>query len=247
MSAPLLRLHGYAVSNYFNIAHAALIECGARFELVERRASRDEAFLALSPMGKIPVLETPRGWLAETVAILEYLEDLHGPTGLYPADPFLRARARQLINVVQVYVEVPVRTLFPGVFMGGENGAEAVAAVRAALDRSTAALQRLAQPHPYLLGDAIGYADLFAFYCLDIAERISLFVYGRSLLAELGWGEWAAQMAWRDSSVKVLAAFDEAFAPYLAAKHAAYPFQPTRYRAAPPRPEADFATSYGKQ
>src|SRR3546814_6519009 len=50
----LLRLHGYAVSNYFNAAHAALLEKGARFEVVTTRSAKDEAFLAHSPMGKIP-------------------------------------------------------------------------------------------------------------------------------------------------------------------------------------------------
>src|SRR3546814_18343819 len=77
---PLLRLHGYAVSNYCNAAQAALLEKGARFEVVTTRAAKDEAFLAHSPMGKIPYLETPDGCLAETVAILEYLEDaIDGP------------------------------------------------------------------------------------------------------------------------------------------------------------------------
>ncbi|HIE1388025.1 TPA: glutathione S-transferase family protein [Pseudomonas aeruginosa] len=233
MNGPLLRLHGYAVSNYFNIAHAALIEVGARFEVVPQRASQDAAFLALSPMGKIPVLETEYGWLAETVAILEYLEDLLGPTGLYPADAFQRARARQIINVVQMYVEVPVRALFPGVFMGGENDAATLHASRLTLDRSSTALRRLVAPRPYLLGESLGYADLFAFYCLDIAERVSLFVYQRSLLAELGLERWAQQVAGCDSSQRVLAAFDEAFSSYLSAKKAAYPFQPTHYRTRP--------------
>ncbi|MCL6692363.1 glutathione S-transferase family protein [Pseudomonas sp. R3.Fl] len=233
MNGPLLRLHGYAVSNYFNIAHAALIEVGARFEVVPRRASQDESFLVLSPMGKIPVLETEHGWLAETVAILEYLEDLMGPTGLYPADAFLRARARQIINVVQMYVEVPVRALFPGVFMGGDNDISTLEASRFTLDRSTAALRRLVVPRPYLLGESLGYADLFAFYCLDIAERVCLFVYQRSILAELGLEQWAQQVAGRDSSQRVLTAFDEAFSAYLVAKNATYPFEPTHYRTRP--------------
>ncbi|QGZ31197.1 glutathione S-transferase family protein [Stutzerimonas stutzeri] len=233
MSAPL-RLHGYAVSNYFNIAHAALIEKGARFEVVTTRASQDEAFLAVSPMGKIPVLETPHGWLAETVAIIEYLEDSLDGSALHAADPFGRARERQLLNVVQMYVEVPVRSLFPGVFMGGENSQATVDAARVALDRAIGALRRLADPRPFLMGESLSYADLFAFYCLDIAERVSRFVYQRSILAEIGLEQWALHMAQRDSTRQVLANFDEVFAPYLAARNAAYQFQPTCYDAVSP-------------
>lgn len=216
-----LRLHGYAVSNYFNAAHGALIEKGAAFEIVPTRSAQDEAFLALSPMGKIPYLETPHGTLAETVAILEYIEDAVAGPALYPADPFERARARQLINVVQMYVEAPVRSLFAGVFMGGANDPATVAAVRTMLDRSTAALRRLAVPGPWLLG-GFGHADIFAFYSLDIAERVTRFVYDRPILAEAGLTEWHAAMLARPSTRTVLAAFAPAFATYLKDKNAAY-------------------------
>lgn len=218
-----LRLHGYAVSNYFNIARAALLEKGAEFEVITRRASQEPEFLELSPMGKIPFLETPRGYIAETVAILEFLEDaLPGPR-LRPEDAFERAKVRQTINVVQMYVEAPTRSLFPGVFMGGSNSEATVAAARPILARAMRALARLVAPGPFLLGTALTYADLFAFYCLDIAERLSRFVYGESLLAQVaGLSEWSAQMARRDSARVVLAAFGEAFSAYLAEKNAVY-------------------------
>ena len=73
--AETFRLHGHPVSNYFNTVFAALIEKDASFEIVQVGASQDEAFLARSPMGKIPYLETAQGCIAETVAIVEYLED----------------------------------------------------------------------------------------------------------------------------------------------------------------------------
>lgn len=218
-----LRLHGYAVSNYFNVAHAALIEKGASFELVATRASQSPEFLATSPMGKIPVLETPRGWITETIAILEYLEDAVAGRPLYPQDAFLRARARQIINVVQMYVEAPARSLYAGVFMGGTNSAATIDAVRLTLDRATEALRRLITPQPYLVGDCCSYADLFAFHCLDVVDRLTAFVYERSIVAEVpGLQEWAAHMAGRESSRIVLDSFERAFLPYLVEKSAAY-------------------------
>lgn len=217
-----LRLYGHPVSNYFNAAHAALIEKGAAFEIVNVSASQDEAFLGRSAMGKIPYLETARGCIAETIAILEYLEDEIPDSPLYPADNYARARARQIINVVQVYVEVPVRSIFPGVFFGGTNTVEAVASARQTLDRATDALKRLVDPAPWLLADDFGHADIFAFYCLDIAERVTRFVYDRSILAETGLTDWRANVAGRASSRTVLAGFAPAFEAYLTAKQAAY-------------------------
>jgi glutathione S-transferase len=221
-TAPL-RLLGYPVSNYVNIVHAALIEKGVPFELVPARASQSEAFLSLSPLGKIPVLDTPEGPIAETIAILEYLEDTYREPRLYPATPYERAKARQIVNLVQLYIEQQVRQLFPGVFFGGSNDPATVAAVRAMLERGVAGLRRLVRLDPFLLGANLGYADLFAYYCLDIAERVTRFTYGWSVIAEIdGLQSWSATVAERASSRVVMDAFLAIFPTYLEEKNAAY-------------------------
>ncbi len=218
-----LRLHGYAVSNYVNIVRAALIEKRLDFDFVDTRASQDAGFLAISPMGKIPVLETPHGWLAETVAILEYLDDAYPDAALRPADVADRARSRQIVNIIQMYVEAPARSLFPGVFADGVNPPATVAAVRATLDRATAALARLMQPSPFLFGAAPGTADLFAFYNFDVCDRVTRIVYGRSIVEEIGTlGDWWPLMRDRASSRIVLADFATCFAAYLVDHNAAY-------------------------
>ncbi|MCY1297214.1 Glutathione S-transferase [compost metagenome] len=186
------------------------------------RASQEPAFLAISPMGKIPVLVTPEGAVAETVAILGYLEDIAPNPALVAADAFGRARERQLINLVQLYVEMPVRALFPGVFLGGSNSEETCAQSLQILERAMGALRLLARPAPFLLGDRLSQADLYAFYCLDIAERVMGFVYGRSILRECGLELWARQMADRPSSAQVMAAFHRLLSEYLNDKKAAY-------------------------
>ena len=174
-------------------------------------------------MGKIPVLETPHGWLAETVAILEYLEETLPAPALHPLDPFLRARGRQIINVIQIYVEAQVRALFPGVFFGKTNREVVVAATRITLDRATQALTILMQPQPFLLGGTLSYADLFAFYCLDIADRVTRFVYDRSILVDIGsLAGWSQLMARRPSSLVVFADFYPSFISYLAGHHSLY-------------------------
>jgi glutathione S-transferase len=217
-----LRLHGYPVSNYVNTARAALIEKQLPYEMVIAGATQDDRFLGMNPMGKIPVLEDDDFFLGETVAILDYLDDRYPDPSLRPVDLFARGRGRQIVNVVQMYVEAPARSLFPGVFMGGRNSADTETAVRAMLDRSTAALKRMLAPSPFLLGDTLSQADLFAFYNLDIADRLTRFVYDRSIVEEIGIAPWHAMMMARGSSRAVLADFETYFARYLADKGAAY-------------------------
>lgn len=217
-----LRLHGYPVSNYFNVARAALLEKGLPHEIVIARAGQDEAFLTKNPMGKIPVLESPDGWIGETVAILEYVEDRFPDVPLRPAALGPRAQGRQIINIVQMYVEATSRTLFPGVFGGAENAPQAVAAARIMLDRSTAALRRLMAPDPFLFGRTPSTPDLFAFYNLDIADRVTRFVYGRSIHEEIGVVDWHERMLGRTSSHIVLADFKRYFAKYLIDHGASY-------------------------
>jgi len=217
-----LRLHGYPVSNYFNIVRAALIEKQLAHEIVIARAAQDDAFLAMNPMGKIPVLESPDGWIAETVAIVEYLDDRFVDHSLRPVDLRARAIARQIVNIVQIYVEAPTRSLFPGVFADGTNDPRTIATVRVTLDRATVALARLKGAGPFLCVPTVSHADLFAFYNVDIADRVGRYVYGRSIVDEAGLSGWFSTMARRESSRVVIADFEKYFGPYLADHQAPY-------------------------
>src|SRR3546814_8261749 len=72
-----------------------------------------------------------------------------------------------------LYIEAPLRSLFPGEFMGGVNDPATIAAVRPLVERAMRALSRLTSFHPFMLGEAISHADLFAFYTLDVGERVT--------------------------------------------------------------------------
>ncbi len=218
-----LRLHGYAVSNYFNIARAALIEKAAPFEIVRVRASQEEAFLRMSPLGKIPFLETPSGPLSETIPILEYLEECVDGPHLYPADPLQRARVRQVMNIVQLYLDMQVRRLYPGVYLGTSNQAETIQAIGQTLEVTINGLRRLFTFRPFLLGDTLTSADLFTLYCVDLADRLTRFVYGWSLIERIdGLAEWSRLMTTRDSTRIVATEFLKVFRGYLTDKGAAY-------------------------
>ncbi len=73
-----------------------------------------ESFRGLNPMSQVPVLEVEeageRVRLAQSIAILEYLEERYPTPALLPSDRVMRARARQLAEVVNAGLQ-PLQNL----------------------------------------------------------------------------------------------------------------------------------------
>src|SRR3954464_1831379 len=73
-----------------------------------------DAFRALNPSTQVPVLLPDEGGrpIAQSMAIIAYLEERFPTPPLLPSDPWLRARARQLAEMVnagiQPYQNLPV-------------------------------------------------------------------------------------------------------------------------------------------
>lgn len=216
-------LHGYPVSNWFNCARAAMIEKGLGSGYAVCRAASNPEFLASSAMGKIPWLETGRGGIAETVAIIEYIEETADGPRLMPADAFERARVRQIFNIVQVYIELPMRSLYPAVFMGGDADHATANEVFMMTERAMRALEELCTCDPFLRGETLTLADLAAFYVFELADRVCFHLRGDGLLDEHPrFRRWEQTMRNRESTAIVLADFAPAFAEYRAAKGARF-------------------------
>ena len=115
----MLKLHGFTGSNYFNMVKMALIEKGIEFEFVNTMPSQKDEFLVKSPMGKVPCLETEQGFISETDVIFDYLEELGQGPSLMPTDAYERAKVRELIKELELYIELPARTCFAEAFFGG--------------------------------------------------------------------------------------------------------------------------------
>lgn len=74
-----MRLHYHPASPYSRKAYvAALLQGDVKCVMLDVRggALRTDAYRALSPFGKMPVLETDDGPLIESTSIVEYLEDM---------------------------------------------------------------------------------------------------------------------------------------------------------------------------
>ncbi|MBI3198666.1 MAG: glutathione S-transferase family protein [Rhodospirillales bacterium] len=94
MEFAMLTLVSFDLCPYVQRAAIALSEKGVPFE---RRdvdlASKPGWFTAISPLGKVPLLQVGDEVLFESAVIVEYLEDTRAPA-LHPADPLARARHR---------------------------------------------------------------------------------------------------------------------------------------------------------
>jgi maleylpyruvate isomerase len=57
-------------------------------------------YLKANPMGLIPALETPEGVIAESLAIIEWLDETHPQPPLLPRDAFARAEVRAMAQMI---------------------------------------------------------------------------------------------------------------------------------------------------
>jgi glutathione S-transferase len=89
-----LTLISHALCPFVQRAAIALEEKGVAFERIDvDLADKPGWFLAISPLGKVPLLKVGDAVIFESAVILEYLEETQ-PNPLHPADPLERAEHR---------------------------------------------------------------------------------------------------------------------------------------------------------
>jgi glutathione S-transferase len=97
MTAPL-KLISHKLCPYVQRAVIALTEKGVAFERIDiDLANKPDWFLAISPLGRTPVLLVGDVPIFESAVILEYLEETL-PAPLHPTDPLRRAEHRGWIE-----------------------------------------------------------------------------------------------------------------------------------------------------
>ena len=93
-----LRLISHKLCPYVQRAVIALTEKGVAFERVDvDLANKPDWFLAISPLGRTPVLRVGDTAIFESAVILEYLEETQ-PRPLHPSSPLRRAEHRGWIE-----------------------------------------------------------------------------------------------------------------------------------------------------
>jgi glutathione S-transferase len=91
----MLKIHGIGPSPFVRKVRIVLEEKNVPYELNPiMPGAGDDGLAAISPLGKIPVLEEDGWTMPDSSVIIAYLEATHPDPAVYPVDARLLARAR---------------------------------------------------------------------------------------------------------------------------------------------------------
>jgi maleylpyruvate isomerase len=176
-----VKLYTYYRSSAAYRVRIALNLKGIGYEAIPVHLRRGEQragdYRAINPQGLVPTLADGETVIAQSLAIIEYLEETHPEPPLLPADPAGRARVRQLALLVACEIHplnnLKVLTALREDF--GATQAQVNAWYRGHVERGLAALETLVAGSPmtgrYCHGEAPTLADLCLVPQLTNARR----------------------------------------------------------------------------
>jgi glutathione S-transferase len=166
-----LTLVSHPLCPYVQRAVIALREKDVAFERIYvDLANKPGWFLAISPLGKTPVLKVGDAVIFESAVILEYLEETQ-PNPLHPADPLRRAEHRSWIEFSSSVLDD-----IAGLYAAPEK--EAFASKAAKLSEKFGQLESRIGDGPYFDAAAFSLVDAAfgpVFRYFDVFERIGDF------------------------------------------------------------------------
>ncbi len=117
---------------------------------------KSDSYLAMNPMGKMPLLVDGEVALPESTVICEYLDEtLPGPA-LMPSDPGGKAKVRLLTHIADLYLSGPSSQLSRA---APDDDAEQIAAAVAAADAGFTYLEHFIGGNGRAYGDSLTLAD----------------------------------------------------------------------------------------
>lgn len=171
MSSEPYVLVSHALCPYVQRAVIALTEKRVPFRRVDiDLANKPEWFRAISPLGRVPVLQVGDTALFESAVIVEYLEEVTDRP-MHPADPLERARHRAWIEMASATLDA-----IAGFYAAPD--AETFETKKRALADRFARLESGLDAQPYFSGDAFRLVDAAwapVFRYLDTFETIGEF------------------------------------------------------------------------
>lgn len=137
--------------------------------------NRTPEFLKRNPLGGLPVLELDDGsHLTESLAIIEYLEELHPSPPMLGTTPLDRARVREIERICELGVLNAVATIFQNThpFMAGriKQSADAAETARTRLAGTLRVLDTALAGRRFVAGDRPTIADCTLLAALEFAE-----------------------------------------------------------------------------
>jgi len=210
-----VELFGLERSVYTRIARLALEEKGVSYSLHEVEifgaSGVPPEHRRRHPFGRIPVLRHGTFSLYETAAITRYVDEAFPGPSLQPGTHELRARANQIVGLLDAYA---YRPMVWGVFVErmrapasgrAPNEAKIAEALQAA-GTCLSALDDLVRCAPFLLGPKVTLADLHAFPML---RYLSLAPEGQDVLArQPALLDWMNMMRSRPSVQRTISQYE---------------------------------------
>jgi glutathione S-transferase len=110
-----MKLYNMNLSNFATKCRIAIYDKGINVEMaaVPGGDSHSPEYLKINPFGKVPALDADGIAIAESEVINEYLEDKFPTPPLLPKSPEARAQVRIVTRFHDLYLEPPIRALFP--------------------------------------------------------------------------------------------------------------------------------------
>lgn len=155
-----MKIYGPSFSPFVSRVRTMLHHKGLAYEqeLPPGGSTRSEEYLRINPIGKVPTLVDGGVTLPESEVICEYLEEKYPRNPLLPADLGARGKARLINRVGDIYIVVPMFTLFPQLNPKTRNeelSATAIDGTRNGL----ALLEGFMEGEEYAVGDGLTLAD----------------------------------------------------------------------------------------
>jgi len=117
-------------------------------------------FLAMSPQGRVPVLETPQGAICESNSIARYVARMRRDTELIGATLFEEAQVDQWIEFCSKDLELPATLWFYPVIGYMPFNASTTAKAKEDLKKALAVLESHLTYRSYLVGNKVTLADI---------------------------------------------------------------------------------------
>lgn len=191
----MISLYSYFRSSCAWRVRIALALKGLSFELFPVHLVRDGGeqhrpeFHKQNPLEQVPVLEVNLGStlfrLTQSMAILEYLEELYPNPALLPEGAEQRARVRQLSEVINSGIQ-PLQNLRLQQELRS-HGVDPTPLVQGFIQRGLEALEHIARGSAsrYMVGNQVTFADVFLVPQLGAARRMQVNVEAYPLLRRI--------------------------------------------------------------
>lgn len=155
-----MKLYGMLASPYVGAVVLATRHMGITLPLETPPGGgiKSPEYLAINPVGKMPVLEHDGRHLAESVVIIEYLQSLGLGRSILPADKFEAAKSRLVTRVFELYVVTAGGALFRNLNPATRDAA-AVDAAKASLATAFGHVEHFMNGDGYCAGGTMSLAD----------------------------------------------------------------------------------------